>query len=143
MEWNGAFVTSKEGDNLPPKNMPKWFNLLIQGLMWLLLTFILYWQWTDLDSEQFYLYFLYPFFSAYLVAGTWYQAWYLTTFRIAVGSSKFFFTVFVEVFLLILTIMAAENGYGGVKLFILFFIFSVFHVVLVVSINGYAKRKNV
>jgi len=120
----------KPGDSKPEK-ITKWEKLFL-GLAWLLITLVLYWRLSDLAPEQSYLYILYPFFSAYLIAGAWYHAWYLVTFRITVGYLKFFLAVFIQIFLLVLTIIAAEKGIGGVKLFLLLFIFSIAHVGFVV-----------
>jgi len=127
------------GDSKSEK-IKKWEKLFVLGLLWLLMTFALYWRLADIAPGQFYLYFLYPLLSAFLIAGACYDAWYLVTFRIAVGPLKFFLTVFIGIFLLVLTIIAAEKGIEGIKLILLYFIFSIAHAGLAVILYKNAKK---
>ncbi len=140
MDQHSTSRINKNNEDFSPENIPKWVKLFALGSAWLLITFVLYWKWSDLATEQFYLYFLYPLFSAYVIVGAWYQGWYLVTFRIAVGRPKFFFTVFVEIFLVVLTMMAAERGYERGQLFLIIIIFSIIHIGLVVALYRNAIR---
>ena len=126
------------GDSKPEKITK--LEKLFLGLAWLLITLVLYWKLSDLAPHQFYLYFLYPLISAFLIAGACFDAWYLVTFRIAVGPLKFFLTVFIGIFLLVLTIIAAEKGIEGIKLILLYFIFSIAHAGLAVTLYKNAKK---
>ena len=107
---------------------------------WLLILFVLYSKWSNIAPEQFYLYFLYPFFAAYVIAGAWYQGWYLVTFKNTVGRPKFFATIFLQILFAVLTVMAADYGYERGKLFCLIGLFSFIHVAIVVTL--YKKAKN-
>ncbi len=133
--------TNKNHEACEPEKISRGEKIFALAVAWLMLTFVLYWKFSDIAPEQSYLYYLYPFFSAYVIIGAWYQSWYLVTFKNTVGRPKFFFTVFVEIVLLIVTIMVAEKGYGGIRLFLLFFTFSIVHAGLVVALYRDAKKK--
>jgi peptidoglycan/LPS O-acetylase OafA/YrhL len=123
------------------RGLSKFRLIFALGLLWAFITLMLFLRFSDLEENQACLYFCYPTFSAYVVAGAWFEGWYVTKFRVMVGNLKFFVTILLQVLFLICIILAVEFGYEQNRFFALVIFFSALHIGIVIGLYRNSKKK--